>query len=725
MFTEYTKAGSQDGVSPRLTTTWKIRTAQWLVLSFSALTAVLFIAAIPDYYNSLVDSCILQGCGRLVPAMPVPAEGLTLEQFALIFVMIDSLFTLAFYVTSAIILWKGFREPMGLLAVVAMVSFGTTFPALVMVASNDNMFTYYWFLFVSMISWASLSLFLLLFPDGRFVPKWTRYVFVMIMIVNSISLLYQGNMWETFHIPAVIQFLWYGSSTLILIYSQVYRFRHVASAAERQQTKWVVYGASVGIVGFIGMSAFFNPNMNDGSAMTYVYLNAFLNLSLTAIPITLMLAVLRQRLWNIDPLVNRTLVYGSLSVCVVLIYTLTVLYLGQLFQTGKDYIVSLLATAVVAVAFAPLKEWLQKQINRMMKGRHDDPYAVLLELGNLLIQPQAPEAMLNAVVFTVKNAMRLPYTAIYAGVGGQDTLVVSAGEPMHELHVMPIIHRGEELGTLQIASRSSGELFTSEDNKFLDVLLRQAGPIVENWQMTQGMKLLAQDLQESREKLVLAREEERRQIRKNLHDDLAPKLAALALNAATAQIYVEKQPEVAIEMLVDLRKVIRSTVDDIRTLVHDLRPPTLDELGLIGAIQERITLLTKPAAMLAGEEGTEPLRIQLYAPQPLPPLPAAVEVAVYRIVTESLVNVVKHAQATTCAVRLEVSDSNQLQVEIADNGKPSGAPPAHAAVGGKGGIGLVSIKERAAELGGQCTIERPASGGTRVLAILPLPVSEK
>lgn len=238
--------------------------------------------------------------------------------------------------------------------------------------------------------------------------------------------------------------------------------------------------------------------------------------------------------------------------------------------------------------------------------------------------------------------------------------------------------------------------------------------------MTQGMKLLAQDLQESREKLVLAREEERLYIRNNLHDDLAPKLAALALNAATAQIYVEKQPKVAIEMLGDLRKVIRSTVEEIRTLVHDLRPPTLDELGLIGAIQERITLLSKPAVMLAGEKGAEVLDIQLYAPGPLPVLPAAVEVAVYRIATEALVNVVKHTNATTCTVRLELSETGQLQVEIRDNGADFAPLSVNPVAGGKSGIGLVSMRERAAELGGHCNIDRPAGGGTRVLAVIPL-----
>lgn len=713
------KAGTSKVVNNRQVV-WSMRIAQLFVLSFSLLTAALYVSLIPQYYKVLVGKCILQGCGNLVPAMPLPANGFSLEQFGLLFVLIDVLFTFVFYMTSAIVFWKGFREPMGLVAVVAMVSFGSTFPSLVMAASVGTGFVHYWFLGISMLSWVSLSLFLLLFPNGKFVPNWSRFVFVLIMIVDVMTLVYEGEMWEKFHIPAIFQLLWYGSSTLILIYSQVYRFRNRATAAERQQTKWVVYGASIGIVGFIGMSALFDPSLNDGTAMTYVYLNGVLNASLTAIPITLMFAVLRQRLWNIDPLVKRTLVYGSLSVCIVLIYTVTVFYLSRVFQTRDHYVASLLATAVVAAAFAPLKEWLQRQINRLMKGRHDDPYAVLLELGNQLIQPQDPDAMLHAVVRTVKDALRIPYTAIYTGIGGQTTLVAAAGSLLYEQHVLPIIHRGKEMGTLHIASRSAGEGFTAEDNKFLDVLLRQAGPIVENWHMTQGMKLLAQDLQESREKLVLAREEERLYIRNNLHDDLAPKLAALALNAATAQIYVEKQPKVAIEMLGDLRKVIRSTVEEIRTLVHDLRPPTLDELGLIGAIQERITLLSKPAVMLAGEKGAEVLDIQLYAPGPLPVLPAAVEVAVYRIATEALVNVVKHTNATSCTVRLELSETGQLQVEIRDNGADFAPLPVHPVAEGKSGIGLVSMRERAAELGGHCNIDRPAGGGTRVLAVIPL-----
>ncbi|SDD82985.1 Histidine kinase-, DNA gyrase B-, and HSP90-like ATPase [Paenibacillus sp. UNCCL117] len=696
---------------------------QLLVLTFCLITISMYISSIPRYYKALISTCIAHGCGNSVPAMPIPEQGLTLEHYALLFVLIDCVFTFVFYATSAAMLWKGFREPMGLLAAAAMVSFGTSFPSLTMVASEGSFLAYHWFMMNAMLGWITLSLFFFLFPDGFFVPRWTRFVFFLIVVVDVLQFAYSGRLWTVFNVPEYVRLLWYVGSTVILIYSQVYRFRKVSGAVQRQQTKWVVYGVAIGFVGFLGMSVLFYPGFNDGSAITYVYLNAILNLSLTAIPITLMMAILRQRLWNIDPLVRRTLVYAALSVCVVLLYTMAVLYLSRLFQTKDNFIISLLATAVVAVAFAPLKEWLQRQINRLMKGRHDDPYAVLLELGNQLIQPLAPEAMLDAVVRTVKDALRLTYTAIAIGVGGQEKTVASAGERVNEVHAFPIIHRGEELGTLYIASRSPGEGFSAEDHKFLDVLLRQAGPIVENVNMTLGMKLLAKDLQESREKLVLAREEERRQIRKNLHDDLAPRLAALALNAATAQKYVEKEPATAIDMLADLRRVIRSTVSEIRVMVHDLRPPTLDELGLVGAIQERIHELSKPAQLLAEEQGTEPLRIALNVPLPLPPLPAAVEVAAYRIVTESVVNVVKHAQATACTVRLNVDSASQLIVEITDNGLAGSARASAAAaafVAGQGGIGQQSIRERAAELGGQCLIERLEQGGTRVFAVLPL-----
>ncbi|MGC5326002.1 histidine kinase [Brevibacillus sp. SYSU BS000544] len=692
---------------------------QLFVVLFCLMTAIVFVGCISEYYDILRAKCILEPC-EIQPAPPTTVTELakinmTIDSYALSFVIIDSAFIFLFYTAALIILLKCFHEPLGLLGALMLVSFGTTFPSLVPLSVTSNPLLSTVHSFIGVTGWITFYLFFFLFPNGQFVPKWTGYVTAFLTISYGMGILFPGTQLDYLEWPITLKGIWIILLAILLIYTQFYRYLKISSPAERQQTKWVVYGVSFAMLGLIGISAFFDPAVVK-EPLTYIYLNIALSLGMLTIPSTLTLAILRRRLWDIDPLVNRTLVYSALSISVVAIYTFSVLYLSRLFRTEDNFVISLLATSVVAVIFAPLKERLQRIVNRLMKGRHDDPYAVLTELGNHLVKPMAPEAMLEVVVQTIQDALRLPFVCISIHSNGLQTLTAISGESTDDLSSFPIIQRGEELGTLYVAPRSPGEAFTAEDQKLLDVLLSQAGPIIQNVTMTIGMKNLAQDLQESREKLILAREEERRNIRRNLHDDLAPRLAALALNAATAEKYVKTDPDTATLLLEDLRKVIRFTVEEIRTLVHDLRPPTLDELGLLGAIQERVKDLTKTTQQLAAAQETPYLHIELEAPEQLPVLPAAVEVAAYRIVTESMVNVVRHAQAAQCLVRVEVVKNNQLMLEIIDNGKGISLRPK---ASGKGGIGLVSIRERAAELGGQCTFERLEQGGTKITAILP------
>ncbi|WNC12946.1 ATP-binding protein [Brevibacillus brevis] len=694
---------------------------QMMVILFNLAVGSSFLVSIPRYYERLVDPCILSAC-KVAPAPPMPLavlqqEHLTVESYALVFTVIDASFTLLFYLAALIILWKCFREPLGLLASLMLVSFGTTFPSLVWAASEPTPALWLWFDLVGMIGWITLFTFFLLFPDGKFVPAWTSKVLLLICLVYLYSGLFPNTALTFTSWPSLAKGVWLLAIVLMLVGTQIYRYRKVSLPLQRQQTKWIVFGMSCGLGGFIGISFLFEPTLFQWGAVAYIYLNGVLELFLLIIPLTLTFAIVRLRLWDIDPLVKRTLVYVALSVFVVAVYILSVLYLSRLFQTKDNVVISLLATSVVAVLFAPLKERLQRLVNRIMKGRHDDPYAVLAELGNQLVKPLSPEAMLEVVVTTIKESLRLPYTGISISVNGQSTLVASSGERAEEMLSFPIIHRGEELGTLLVANRSPGEPFTAADYRLLDVLLTQSGPIIQNVNMTIGMKLLADALQESREKLVLAREEERRHIRHNLHDDLAPRLAALALNAAAAEKHVVHNPETAKELMVELRNVIRSTVDEIRSLVHDLRPPTLDELGLIGAVRERITVLDKSTRHLPSASEEAGLRIALQAPDRLPPLPAAVEVAAYRIVTELLVNVVRHANATACTVRIHISPSGQLVLEVTDNGIGIHPRPKPSE---KGGLGLMSIRERAAELGGHCFFEHLETGGTRVTTTLPI-----
>jgi signal transduction histidine kinase len=214
---------------------------------------------------------------------------------------------------------------------------------------------------------------------------------------------------------------------------------------------------------------------------------------------------------------------------------------------------------------------------------------------------------------------------------------------------------------------------------------------------------LTADLQRSRERLVATREEERRRLRRDLHDGLGAQLAGLNVQTGTFRRLIPRDPDAAEELVVELRHEIRSAIADIRRLVYDLRPPALDDLGLVESLRQ-----------LAERYGSqdEPLRVLVKAPEDLPNLPAAVEVAVYRITQEALTNVARHARARTCVVRLAVNDD--VALEIVDDGV--GIPEERSA-----GVGLSSMHERASELGGNCIVQSVPKGGTQMLVRLPLP----
>lgn len=700
----------------------KLVILQVFVLLFSSLTVVFYINSIPSYFETLRNECVLHTCSPLAPAPPTTLEALstynlTPETYSFWFVILECVLALCFYTAALIIFFKCKREFMGLLAILALVAYGTTFSSLVYIGSEGNLFLEKIPEAVAALGRMALFLFFLLFPNGRLVPRWTYVPFIPFCIIQLISLLLPGTVLDLLNWSNSARLIYYLMMIGITIFSQIYRYRKVSTSVEQQQTKWVVYGVMISFLGSIVISGFFVYPIFAESPVSFIYLSALLYVFVSVIPVTLSLAILRHRLWDIDPLVNRTILYGGLTLTIVLLYSVLVLYLSSLFKTQGNFIISLLSTSIVAVLFSPIKERLQQIINRLMKGRHDDPYAVLRELGSHLTKPMPPNEVLHVIAETIKGALRLPYVVISIGVNGEEKIAAVTGDTVYDKFSFPIIHGGEELGMLLVSSRSLEETFTAEDKKLLEVLLHQAGPIVQNVKMTLGMQLLANDLQESRERLVLAREEERLQMRRNLHDDLAPRLLSLSFNVAAAEQYISKSPSKALELLRELRNVIRSTVDEIRTMVHDLRPPTLDEFGLLGSIQSRIEEIKKSSVQAGASQQTKPLEVILNTPEKLPFLPAAVEVAAYRIITEALVNVVKHSKATHCNVKIKINAGRELQIEVIDNGI---GIPSHIKPSRSGGIGLKSMRERSAELGGHCVIGIGETGGARVKALLPL-----
>jgi signal transduction histidine kinase len=484
------------------------------------------------------------------------------------------------------------------------------------------------------------------------------------------------------------------ASVLAAAGCMVVRFRR-SRGAERQQMKWLTF-AVVAWAGLVLASSALSAIRAEWYEIPPLEL--LIGLAFAGIPVAAGVAVLRYRLYTIDRLISRTLLYGVLTAAVVAIYALVVGYLGALFGTGRDFAISAVATGVVAVLFQPLRAYLQRGVNRLLYGRRDDPQEVIASLGRQLAGVVAADTVLPKIVETLAGELKLPYAAIVLDGPDGSATAAAAGAPVAPTLALPLADAGGAFGHLIVAARAPDEPFTPAERRLLDDLARQAAAAVHAAQLTL-------QLQHSRERLVLAREEERRRLRNDLHDGLGPQLAALTLKLATARNRLAHDPQ-AEAIFADLIQCTQATIADVRRVVYALRPPALDELGLRSALQEWVARYP-----VSGPEG---LHIALELPERLPPLPAAVEVAIYRIVQEAVTNVVRHARARSCTVGLAIDGGRgRLTLEVADDGR--GIAAQHAA-----GVGLSSMRERAAELGGMLSVGQRAAGGTLVRVALPL-----
>ena len=484
--------------------------------------------------------------------------------------------------------------------------------------------------------------------------------------------------------------------------SMVLRLRR-SRGVEREQLKWIAFAAAIVAVAFACHLMLSFSGLGD----RIEWYGVLWGMALCGIPLAAGIAILRQGLFDIDLVVNRTLVYSLLTALIAGLYIFLVMGAGALFQEG-GVIPPLFATGVVAVAFQPLRHRVQRGVNRLLYGERDDPYAVLTRLGQRLEGALAPEEILPAVVRTMTEALRLPYAAVV--LHGASTLepAAAAGISVPDVIRLPLVYQAEPVGELVVAPRAPGEVFSAADRRLLEDLARQIGVAAHTVRLTA-------DLQRSRERIVSAREEERRRLRRDLHDGLGAQLAALAIQAGALRTSIFRDPNGARDQASELRTELRSAVADIRRLVHGLRPPALDELGLIGALRERAARYETSGDFhtVEGEHlGDAALTVVVIAAPDLPVLTAAVEVAVYRIAEEAVANVARHAAARTCQIRLEAADWVTLTVE--DDGRGLGCDRGV-------GVGLLSMRERAEELGGHFTIGARMDGaGTRLIVQLPL-----
>jgi len=485
--------------------------------------------------------------------------------------------------------------------------------------------------------------------------------------------------------------------------SVVVRFRN-ATGMGRAQLKWLALAGMIAIagnvLGYIPLAVW--PNYPAANEFAILLTSA----TIVNIVLATGIAILRYRLWDIDILINRTLVYFSLTALVVGIYVAIVGSLGTMFQTGASLLVSLFATGIVAVSFQSLRVRVQQGVNRLIFGDRDDPYAVLGRLSERLEGVVTAQSVLPTIVETVAEALKLPYAAIELKEGGNFKTAAAytrpsapEGIPDADRELLPLVYQLETMGQMLLAPRAPGEQFSQSDRRLLETIARQAGIAAYNVRLTQ-------DLQRARERLVTTREEERRRLRRDLHDGLGPALASMSFKLEAVHNLAERDPAAVRTLAAELKAQIQESLTDIRRIAYGLRPPALDELGLVGALKEQLVSYNQ----------AQGVHITLEAPESLPLLSAAAEVAAYRIAVEAMTNVKRHARARHCTVRLSLDDD--LHLEVADDGR--GIPGEVRA-----GVGMASMRERAEELGGTCEVAARPTGGTCVAVRLPLPGDDR
>ncbi len=534
-----------------------------------------------------------------------------------------------------------------------------------------------------------LPLALLLFPDGRpLSPAW-RWVTGALVVTAPLFALEMGASpdpgepgfppgYLTLASYADLDWLWRFAEIRTLLalvaamVSLVLRYRRGAES-QRRQLLWLVLATAITLLATLPWG------LVTGTPVVVL-------LSIALIPIAVTVAVIRHQLLDIRLVVSRALAWLLLSLAVVLAYAGLVGVLDGFVsaQFGR----SAVATVLLVLVAAPVLPRLTRVLDRAVYGDRDRPDRIATRVGEQLV---ASGAGLGGVAETLREALRVPYVAITGTTGAR----IEVGTRPDLTRSRPLVYDGSPVGELTIGLRRGESVLGPADERVLSLL---AGPVAATLYATG----LAEALQTARERLVTAREAERRRVRRDLHDGLGPALTGLAFSADAAANLVRDDPEAAARILDEVRREIRVALADVRRLVDDLRPDAVDELGLVGALRRR-------ADQLSRRSDGETLEVRLDLPDPPPELPAAVEVATYRIVSEALTNVARHAGATSAVVRIRCGD--RLELAVLDDG-PAGP-------GWQPGVGLRAMQDRTAELGGRLAVG-PTPDGGRVTASIPM-----
>ena len=525
----------------------------------------------------------------------------------------------------------------------------------------------------------SLAVLLAVYPDGRFTPRWIAVpalVEVSLQAGNlATGLAWEQQGWWPWH----FLFTW----VPLLLGGQLYRYMRRSSVAERERARWPLLALVAMVLGFLLWTIAVAASAASEDA------NWLANLLLDLPAPAFAVGLLAPRLLDVDRLLRVVLGAGAWAVTVGLVAWGVSVAAEAVAPDGAAWLTGV-ATAIVAV---PLAVGARRMADAVVSGRHPDALRSLVALGDRLSATVDPRAVAGEIVEGVTGALGVRY----AGVLGANGVAAASGELGDaQTSRFPITYAGEELGELIVAPRPGEAALTESDRTVLAQICAQAAPALNSARVVT-------ELVEARSRIVFAREEERKRLRRDLHDELAPTFAGLGLSAAAVEAFARAGDGRAADAAARLVTGLHAATRQLREVAYDLRPPVLDDRGLVAAIRERV----------AGP-GSVPV-VEVDAPEGRLVLPAAVESAALRIAQEAVANVRRHAAAARCIVTLGL-EPGMLRLDVVDDGR--GLPDRFRA-----GVGLGSMHERAAEVRGTVEVVRGPDGGTRVTARLPVPTT--
>jgi signal transduction histidine kinase len=584
-----------------------------------------------------------------------------------------------------------------------------------------------WVFIISIeVSTIPLALILLLFPHGRLLsPRWRAAVWATVVfagasgVLTAISDVNFSVKWNFPMLrdpvrllsPSTVTPVYNGAqlgnllAILVAAASLVLRLRR-SEGEERHQVKWIAFAGLLAAIRFIVLA-----NIPNGPEPVLAFI-----VLVPLIPVAAGVAILKYRLYDIDVVINKTVVYGLLAGFITAVYVGIVVGIGALIGQGTskpNLGLSILATAVVAVAFSPVRDRVQRLANRLVYGQRATPYEVLSEFSARMSTSYATEDLLPRMARILAEGTGARSAVVWLKVG--DRLKPEAAWPLDDLPggslsiqggglpaieatlALPVEHRGELLGALSL-TKAPGERLTPAEEHLARDLASGAGLVLRNVRLTEELLARLEELRASRQRLVAAQDAERRRLERNIHDGAQQQLVALAVKARLARGLTAKDPERAAQMLTQVEAEITAALEDLRDLARGIYPPLLADQGLVAALESQARRAPMPVGVQADGIGRYPQER---------------EAAVYFCVLEALQNAGKYAGATSVTVRL-ADTGGQLTFEVSDDGV--GFDPSSTSYG----TGMQGMADRLSALDGELQVRSHPGEGTTVAGALPL-----